>query len=192
MFRYEDVSIREFCEDDISYKIDWINNDKNNQYLHYDLPLTLEKTKAWYEKIKDRQDRWDATILYNGVPVGLTGLLNIDYKNKSAEDYIIIGDTGLKGIGLGTKAGILNFAHAFYDMGLNKLWGTIEVGNEPSLKRAYRLGGHVEGFLHQHTWKINHFVDVYYIGYFKDLFILPDGVFEVKDKAPEHLGGGAE
>lgn len=52
MFRYEDVSIRKFCADDISYKVEWINNNQNNQFLHYDLPLTENKTATWYEKIK--------------------------------------------------------------------------------------------------------------------------------------------
>lgn len=181
MYRYEDVAIRKFCTDDIPYKVEWINNNKNNEFLHYDLPLTVEKTFLWYERNKDREDRWDATVLYKGMPVGLTGLLNIDYKNKTAEDYILIGDTSLKGVGLGTKAGVLNFAHAFFDLGLNKLWGTIEVGNEASLKRCYRLGGHVEGYLHQHQWKIDRFVDVYYVSYFKDIFTIPQGVFEVYD-----------
>ena len=182
MFRYEDVSIRKFCEEDIPYKVEWINNSENNLYLHSDLPLNIKKTLEWYEKTKDRKDRWDATILYKDEPVGLTGLLNIDYKNRKAEDYILIGNTSLKNVGLGTKGGILNFAHAFYDMDLNKLWGTIEVGNEPSLRRCYRLGGHVEGYLHQHAWKDNHFVDAYYVSYFKDNFVIPEEVFEVKNE----------
>ena len=43
-----------------------------------------------------------------GTPVGLTGLLNIDYKNSKAEDYMIIGNTSFKHRGIATKAGTLN------------------------------------------------------------------------------------
>lgn len=179
MYRYEDIEIRKFEFEDIPYKVEWINNDANNQYLEYDLPLTVEKTENWFNGIKNRKDRWDATILYKGKPVGLTGLLNIDYKNKTAEDYILIGDTSLKGLGIATKAGVLNFAHAFYDLNLNKLWGTIEIGNEPSIRRMFRLGGSVEGYLHQSVYKNNRFIDVLYVAYFKERFSLPTELYEV-------------
>ncbi len=37
------VKIRRFEEKDIPYKVKWINDERNNKYLHYDLPLTEEK-----------------------------------------------------------------------------------------------------------------------------------------------------
>lgn len=104
--------------------------------------------------------------------------MNIDYKNMKAEDYSLIGETALKGKGLGYKAGVLNIAHAFYDLGLNKVWGTIEVGNEASLKRWRRMGGIIEGYLHDHIRKNNHFTDAYYVAIFRNTFILPDEVYK--------------
>lgn len=181
MYRYKDVELKKFAFDDIPYKVSWINDSANNKYLHYDLPLTVEKTQIWYEKIKDRTDRWDATVFYNGKPVGLFGLLNIDYKNKQAEDYSLIGDISVKGKGIGSKAGILNLAHAFYDLNMNKVWGTIEVGNEASLKRWRRMGGIVEGYLHDYIWREDHFVDAYYVACFKNSFVLPKEVYREDD-----------
>ena len=91
MYQFDDVKLRKFTFEDIPRKIEWINNPENNQYLHYDLPLEYEKTVAWYERTKDRTDRFDAVIEYCGEPVGLTGLTNIDFKNSKAEDYRIVG-----------------------------------------------------------------------------------------------------
>lgn len=40
-----DVEIRRFVESDIPLKVYWINDEKNSQFLHYDLPLSIEKTE---------------------------------------------------------------------------------------------------------------------------------------------------
>ena len=87
MYRYEDLILRKFRFEDIPMKIEWINNSKNNVHLGYDLPLDYDKTCQWYERIKNQRDRFDAVVEYMGKPVGLFGLLHIDYKNKKAEDY---------------------------------------------------------------------------------------------------------
>ena len=82
------VSIRKFQKEDIKKKVEWINNPENNRYLHYDLPLEYEKTLDWFEKNKDRTDRYDAVIECGGEAVGLIGLLSVDRKNSKAEYYI--------------------------------------------------------------------------------------------------------
>ena len=60
------VTIRKFEEKDIANKIKWINDERNNRFLHYDLPLEYEKTLDWYNRNKGRSDRFDAVIEYNG------------------------------------------------------------------------------------------------------------------------------
>lgn len=78
------VTIRKFEKKDIENKIRWMNDPRNNRFLHYDFPLEYEKTLAWYEGIKDREDRYDGVIEADGKPVGLIGLLSIEKKNKKA------------------------------------------------------------------------------------------------------------
>ena len=82
------ISIRRFEERDIEKKVAWINDPRNNTYLHYDLPLEVEKTRLWFQKNRDRLDRFDAVIEADGVPVGLIGLLGIDDRNRKAEYYV--------------------------------------------------------------------------------------------------------
>ena len=50
------ISIRKFESKDIPKKVEWINNSENNKYLHYDIPLKIEKTEKWFEKNKDRTE----------------------------------------------------------------------------------------------------------------------------------------
>lgn len=175
MYQYEDVKIRKFTFEDIPLKIEWINNSQNNEFLHYDLPLEYDKTVQWYEKNKDRKDRFDAVIEYYGEPVGLAGLLNIDYKNSKAEDYMIVGNTSYKRRGIATKAGTLIALYCFDVLKLNKLYAFIEVGNQ-SLGLDLKRGFNVEGFLRQSLRKRDKFVDRYVLGMLRQHLIIPGEV----------------
>lgn len=167
MYQYEDVKIRRFTFDDIPLKIEWINNPENNKFLHYDLPLEYEKTVAWFKKNENNKARFDVIIEYQGMPVGLAGLLNIDYKNLKAEDYITIGETSFKKQGIATKAGMLVALYGFEVLKLNKIYAYIELNN-PSLHLYLKKGFHVEGFLRNDLYMSGRFVDRYILGMSKE------------------------
>ena len=94
------ISLRKFTAADIPDKMRWINDESNNTFLHYALPLEKEKTQRWFEDIKDRADRYDAVIEADGVSVGVIGLLNIDIVNLKAEFYITLGEASYKRKGI--------------------------------------------------------------------------------------------
>lgn len=177
MYRYKDLIIRKFTREDIPLKIRWINDSKNNQYLHYDLPLEYEKTCKWFENIKDRTDRYDAVIEYNGIPVGLVGLLSIDFKNKKAEDYMIIGEHTFKGKGIATRAGHLIQLYGFNQLGLNKIYAYTEVDNERAYKLDLRRGFQVEGCLKADLCMNGSYIDRYCFGIYKETYSIPEGVY---------------
>lgn len=134
----ESVSIRKFEEKDIPNKVTWINDPKNNQYLHYDLPLTEEGTKVWFLKIKDLTDRYDAVIEYDGAPVGIIGLLNI--KNGKAEYYVTMGEADFKGKGIAKRATLLLLDYAFIERKLSEIYLYTEVNNIPAQKLFEKCG----------------------------------------------------
>lgn len=134
----ESVSIRKFEEKDIPNKVKWINDPKNNQYLHYDLPLTEEGTKVWFLKIKDLTDRYDAVIEYDGAPVGIIGLLNI--KNGKAEYYVTMGEADFKGKGIAKRATLLLLNYAFIERKLSEIYLYTEVDNIPAQKLFEKCG----------------------------------------------------
>lgn len=71
MYINEDhILIRDFKENDIKNKIEWINDPRNNTFLHYDIPLNYKDTLNWY-KTKDKSKRIDCIIEYDSIPVGL-------------------------------------------------------------------------------------------------------------------------
>lgn len=123
------VTIKAFSEEEIPLKVQWVNNPKNNTYLHYDLPLSVEGTNKWFASTKDRNDRYDATIFLDEKPVGLIGLLSMDPKNKKAEYYVLLGDTEVKGQGVAKRASHALLEKAFDEFELNKVYLYTEVEN---------------------------------------------------------------
>lgn len=141
------IILRPFKKEDIPYKVMWVNDSENNKYLHYDLPLEIKGTEQWYEAIQGRTDRYDATIVFEGVPVGVIGLLNIDCKNQKAEYYILVGDHDKKKAGIATRASELIIEYGFTVLGLNRIYLFTEINNIPAQKLFEKIGFVKEGVL---------------------------------------------
>lgn len=152
------VSLRDFTEDDINLKIEWINNPNNNQYLHYDIPLEYDKTLNWFQQ-KDNAHRVDCIIEYNGVPIGVIGLLAIDNINCKAEYYITIGNTSYQNKGIATKATMLILEYAFLDLNLNKVYLTVDADNVKACKLYERVGMTCEGIFREDLLRHGQLID---------------------------------
>lgn len=134
------VTIRRFEFDDIPNKVKWINNPLVNRYLHYDLPLEIKKTEEWFIANQNRNDRFDAVILVDGDPVGLIGLLSIDYKKRNAEYYIAIGEPEWVGKGIATRASLRLLEYAFGELALNSIYLSAEHDNKKAVRLYDRMG----------------------------------------------------
>lgn len=143
--QYMDVVLRDFEESDVLRKVEWINNPANNQFLHYDLPLKIDRTIEWFRN-KDNTRRIDCIIEYNGIPVGLIGLLQIDKINLKAEYYITIGENKFKRKGIATKATKAIIEYAFSELKLHKVYLTVDAGNEKAIRLYEKAGFKQEGY----------------------------------------------
>ena len=130
--------IRAFREEDVPNKVRWINDDRNNRFLHYDLPLNIEGTYRWFHKNQQLSDRYDAVIEYKGKPVGVIGLLTI--KEGRAEYYITIGEQEYKGKGIAKEATRQLLEYAFTELNLNEVYLYTEVNNTGAQKLFEKCG----------------------------------------------------
>lgn len=154
-----EVTIRKFDRTDIPKKVEWINNPENNQFLHYDLPLCVEKTEKWFDSHESEDNRFDAVIEVDGIPVGTIGLLAIDKRNSKAEYYIAMGETSYKGKGVAKKASKLILEYGFQTLGLNRIYLFTEVENKAAQILFEKVGFTKEGIIRQDIMSHDHFVD---------------------------------
>lgn len=161
------VTIRRFQKSDIPMKVEWVNNPENNQFLHYDIPLSVEKTEKWFDSHLGEETRYDAIIEVDGVPVGTIGLLSINRKDSKAEYYIAMGENNYKGKGIAKEASRLILQYGFEELGLNKVYLFTEVGNVQAQKLFERVGFVKEGLIRQDVLSHGEFVDRFAYGFLR-------------------------
>ena len=162
------ITIRKFEKADISKKVEWINNPENNQFLHYDVPICVEKTEKWFDSHQGEDTRYDAVIEADGVPVGTIGLLSIDYKNRKAEYYIAMGETAYKGKGVAKEASRLILEYGFERLGLNRIYLFTESENVVAQKLFERVGFVREGVIRQDILSRGKYADRIVYGFLRE------------------------
>jgi RimJ/RimL family protein N-acetyltransferase len=158
--------------EDVPLKVRWINDPENNEFLHYDLPLREDATAEWFRKVSTLDNRLDMTILYDGIPVGIIGLLQIDRKNHCAELYITVGEKNCKGKGIAQEAIRELLRIAFTELELNRVYLTTEIGNLPAVRAYEKVGFTREGHLREVLRKPDgSYVDIYSYSILKKEFV---------------------
>lgn len=137
------LKIKDFTKTDIKNKVDWVNDPENNEFLHYDLPLEYDNTLNWFNN--KSSNRYDGVIQYEGIPVGLIGLLNIDNKTHKAEIYILIGNHNYKNKGIAYNSIKQLLEKGFIDFSLNKIYLYTETKNVAAQKLFEKVGFKKEG-----------------------------------------------
>ena len=162
------VTIRKFQKTDIPKKVEWINNPQNNQFLHYDIPISIQGTEKWFDSHEGETGRYDAVIEADGIPVGTIGLLSIDRKNSKAEFYIAMGETDYKGKGVARKATALILQYGFSTLGLNRIYLFTEAENMAAQRMFEKVGFKKEGCIRQDILSHGKYADRMIYGYLRE------------------------
>lgn len=138
----------------------------------WDFPSSLHNQMKWYESNTPSQtQRWLVTDA-SGTSIGLTGLWDIDWRNRNALTAIKLGGPSQsRGRGLGTDAIMSVMAYAFYEVGLERLYSTVLSCNAASMGAYVKhCGWSVEGTARQHVWRGGRLTDLVHIGVLKSEF----------------------
>ena len=110
-------------------------------------PQTGEKAEAWYERLCSRESEVWYTIYECGTlrPIGLTILLGIDSRYRTASFAMGIGEKEDRGKGYGTEATILTLDYGFRDLGLHNIMLRVHSFNEPAIRAYTRAGFRLVG-----------------------------------------------
>jgi len=135
-----------FVNDDASYTLPGT--------LSLPSPRTVEAVTAHYERFTTAPDGAQFTI-YEQVtmrPIGITELQNIDYRNRTAEFVLFIGERAARGKGYGTETTRLMLDYAFTALGLHNVMLTVFAYNLAGIQ-VYRKAGFKEfGRRHAAHW----------------------------------------
>ncbi|WP_078392861.1 GNAT family N-acetyltransferase [Shouchella patagoniensis] len=143
------IYLRLMEDEDVKYKVKWVNNNEVRKTLNFSYPISEIGTRKWLNSVANDSSRRDFIIcdLQNDKPIGYIGINNIDIKNAKAEYYIGLGDPGYWGRGLGIEASKLLIHYCFSELNLNKVYLYTWEKNYSMIKLAKRLNFVKEGHL---------------------------------------------
>ena len=109
------------------------------------IPMTLEREEGWYERASTSDDTASFTIYERATwtPIGNTSLMGIDWRNRTAEFGILIGEVAQRGRGFGTETARLILDYAFTALGLHSVFLRVHEYNLAG-QRAYAKAGYRE------------------------------------------------
>lgn len=162
------MEIRRLSFEDLSTRVEWMNNPLIYSSMHYEVPILLEKTIQWYEKNLKDDKRFDITVLEDGEIVAFGGFTSINREIGKAETYLFASPVHLhKGIGTRAKRLICNFG--FKELGLKKIYFITNEDNYASIRVNEKCGFKLEGRLRkEYLTKGGEFKDRLYYGLLKE------------------------
>lgn len=164
MLEGEKVRLRLLEEDDLPLRVKWVNTPEIRQNLMFDYPISLAKTRRWFQNSLLDASRVHFSILdaENGKVIGMTGLLDIDHRHRRAQFYVTIGEMEYWGRGIADEVIRIVLQYGFVEMNLNKIYLYTLDGNARA-RSVYERNGFVEeGILRQHHFCVGRFQDLHH------------------------------
>lgn len=121
----------------------WLNDLETTRALgDIQPPWTAASRDAWYEREHTDPTLIPFTIytIPDRAPIGTTALIDLDWRNRTAEFGIIIGAPLARGKGYGAEVTRLMLDYAFTALGLHTVMLTVYAFNEGGI-RAYQRAG---------------------------------------------------
>lgn len=166
MIRGERVGLGPFTRDLVEMDLRWINDFETQRNLtNIPRPRVIEQQVAYHDRVRESSTSvlFAVYTLEHLQPIGSAGLKDIDYRNRSAEFGIMIGEPSARGKGYGTEVTRLILDYAFTALGLhNVMLGVLEF-NQAGIRAYERAGFREIGRRHACQFADGRFWDLVYM-----------------------------
>ena len=151
MLRGERVWLRPLEERDMPAYAAGINDTDVGSMAGYRWPISLDQAKGWYERLQEPMKRGDAFFfavceIGDDRFVGTTWLKEVNWLDRNAELAIYM-DKDHIGSGWGTEAQRTLLRFAFGNLGLERVWLTVDADNPRAIRSYEKVGFQREGVM---------------------------------------------
>jgi RimJ/RimL family protein N-acetyltransferase len=159
------IRLRSTQKDDIPKFVEWLNKPDVITGLSIFLPISIESEEIWFtEMMKSSPEEHPLVIeiLENDSweMIGNIGFSFIDYRIRSTEIGIFIGEIERWNKGYGTKAMKTMLKHGFETLNLNRIMLRVFANNHNAIRVYEKIGFQHEGRLRQATFINGEYIDV--------------------------------
>ena len=162
-----DVKLRAIDRNDLELIREWRSSPEVNKFMYTEVTSTKEQQQRWFDNIKkdDTSKYW--MIEYYKIPIGVANLININSIHDSCDWAFYLGDTSIRGKGIGSKIEFQVIEYVFEILGLNKLKCEVIEFNDKVIKMHEKFGFRREAFYRDHVRKGKTYYDVVGLGLLK-------------------------
>ncbi|SES61722.1 Protein N-acetyltransferase, RimJ/RimL family [Oceanobacillus limi] len=168
MFSSNRIALRKVEKKDIEQYHSWRNNTEVMVSTNPSLDqYSLEDTREFVEEVLINSTSSKSYIIMEtekDTPIGITSLINIDYKNRNAECIIDIGETEYWGQGYATEALHILIHYAFQELHLHRISLRVFAFNEKAIHLYQKLGFQKEGTSRQALYRNGQWHDIIHMG----------------------------
>jgi len=141
----EKVTLRALERSDLPAVVRWMNDPQVTEYL-LAAPLTgVEEMELWYEDLRGTADRVLAILDEDGDLVGYCGITRLEWEDRRCNLWIIIGEKDAWDRGYGTDTVRTLLGHLFSELGLHRVYLTVDDENVRAIRCYERCGFVREG-----------------------------------------------
>ena len=155
-----DIKLRDITDKDLEMIRNWRNSKEVSQYMYTENHITSEQQKAWFEKISKDQNAKYWIIEYEDKPLGLVSITEMSQVFDSCFWAFYLGDTNVRGAGIGSKIEYNILKYVFEDIGLNKLRCEVLTTNPSVIVMHEKFGFRREAYYREHVLKNGQYFDV--------------------------------
>lgn len=171
---YSEYYVRELSKKDIIILNEWRADRELIGFLGSPFRyIDQEVDEKWFETYQQSRSnnvRLSVCEKDTDLLVATVYLLSIDWISRNCELAIMIGDLSNRGKGLGSFALRSALKHAFYDLGLHKVYLTVLESNAAAQRLYTKNGFKKEGLLRDSVFKNNQYHNMVQMGLLKSEF----------------------
>ena len=179
--------LRPPAESDLPRIVRWINDPDVRRLISNIYPQTEEEEKEWLKNLGKKKPN-DIVVLIEtseGEPIGMMGLHQINWVDRTAVTGALIGEKEYWGRGYGSDAKMPLLKYAFDMLNLRKIYSRVIAFNERSVKYSLKCGYEREAVLKDHFFRDGRYWDEIILAAFRESFEAAWEKYEEKPKKGE-------
>lgn len=178
-----DIELVPLKFEDLELVRNWRNSKDVAKYMYTENYITPEMQITWFNIVSKRNDSKYWIIKYGNKKLGLASVTDINPSLKSCYWAFYLGDTSVRGSGIGGKIEYNVLKYVFENLKLNKLRCEVFVNNDMVIKMHEKFGFRREAYYREHCIKEDIKLDVVGLALLKSEWI------QLKEQLKEKVYG---
>lgn len=174
MIAGEKVRLRPIERADLPHFVEWFGDPEVRRHLDMYLPFSLAQEERWFEHLLEQLDKQEVVMLtietVEGAHIGNVSLVGVNWKNRSAELGITIGDKSYWDKGYGSDAVRTMLKIAFGEMNLHRVFLRVHADNVRGIQCYKKVGFQKEGTMRESVFKEGAYYDVQFMSILESEF----------------------